>query len=170
MKQLVIIFSIILLSIVTFAGQAKPIDRFAQVVKDTNLVKKPSSKADKVTALKKDQNITIKNRQRAWYQVITENDLSGWIKMLEVRFSGEAKREGELGVKRVWNSITSGRTDTTVSTGVRGFDEEDLKKATAAPKQVALLASFSSDKKQASTFAKQASLKANDIIVKEGAE
>jgi len=168
MKQLLSATFIMASLLAAFAIQATAINQPAQLVKDTHLLKAPKAKAEKLASMDKNQKVTIQQRQRAWYQVLTEDKSTGWLKMLEVRFLEFTKKEGQSGLKKLWNSVTAGKTDTTVSTGVRGFDEEDLKKATAAPKQVEQLASYSVDKKQAKAFAKQGGIKAFKLDIQEG--
>ena len=166
MKLIVKILMFSVITLIALSVHSKTVDRAAQLVHDSPLTKSPQANASKVKMLKKDQQILVKKRQRAWYQVLTEDKASGWLKMLDVRFIAQAKREGEFGVKKAWNSLTTGRTEATASTGIRGFDEEDLKKAVAAPDQVALLTQFSSSKEKARAFAQKARLSANDLVVK----
>ena len=83
--------------------------------------------------------------------------------MLNVRFNGVAKRTGELGVASAFNSMSK-NTLPTQSTGIRGFDEADLKKAKADFKQLAIVDAFQVSAAQASEFARQGQLNVNTNI------
>ncbi len=156
------------------SSQGQNAERIGQLIKQTNLLKLPEHQSDVIGSAKADKDISIKTRQRAWYYIssglVPESEqLSGWVSMLSVRFTGSAKREGDLGINSLFSSATKGSLPT-VSTGVRGFDEADLKNAKANISQLALLDGYSVSSGIAARFAKQGKLKSNEIIIKEGAE
>lgn len=144
--------------------------RLAQVIKKTNLLMQPSNQSDTAGSVAAKEKINIQKRKSAWYFISTENrpktgHLSGWISMLNVRFTATAKREGELGVGSLFSSVTNDILPT-VSTGVRGFDENDLRNAKADLKQLLLLNTYVVSSGAAASFARKGRLQANKIKVK----
>ena len=139
------------------------------VVLPTNITELPANQGKTLAVLKVDESIIVLNRERAWYQVSTEKNLLGWLNMLNVRLVNAAKREGEVGFSALLGSATK-NTDPTVSTGIRGFDDEDIKQAKADMKQVELLNNYVVSIPTATNFAQAGLLVANNIIIKEVAE
>jgi len=133
--------------------------RKGKIVNDTSLHEKPEYHSDVLSNLVANESLIVSQRQRAWYLVTTENKLSGWIKMLNVRFVALAKRQGELGVKSLLDSVVSKQVRPTASTGIRGFDEENLKKAKANLQQLKLLKTLKVTPEQAKIFADKGKLK-----------
>lgn len=167
MTQYLRIFLVSVLLCCTVSAQTNATDRLAQVVQETQLVQTPAHDATALETLQKDQTITVKKRQQAWYQIHTDNDINGWVKMLSVRFLAAPKRDSETGLGSLWNSITSGKSDSTVSSGIRGFDEQDLRNAKANKDQVVLLATYRHTKEQAQAFARQGQLISNTLAANE---
>ena len=139
-----------------------------------NKIENVAISAEDINALKTfaaKEKINIQKRKSAWYLVSTETvaqkgQVSGWVSMLNVRFIATAKREGEFGVGALFSSVTNDSLPT-VSTGVRGFDENDLKNAKADLKQLLLLNTYVVSTGAAARFAQQGKLQANKIKVKE---
>jgi len=149
--------------------------RLGHVIKKTNLLKQPSYQSDVSGSVTANESININSRKRAWYFISTKTvpqispqaeHLSGWVSMLNVRFIATAKREGELGVESLFSRVTNDSLPT-VSTGVRGFDENDLKNSKADLKQLLLLNTYIVSTGAAARFAQQGKLQANKIKVKE---
>lgn len=154
----------------TTAQQSNSV-RLGQVIKKVNLLKQPNYQSDITGSIAAKEKVNIQTRKSAWYFISTAtspqtSDLSGWVNMLNVRFFAAAKREGDLGVESLFSSVTNDSLPT-VSTGVRGFDVDDLKKAKANLKQVALLNTYAVSAGAAARFAKQGKLKVSHIKVKE---
>lgn len=136
------------------------------VVHASPLIDKPSNQSNTLLMLQAEHKVSVITRQRAWYRVATEQAISGWINMLNVRFVNDAKREGELGISDMLSS-TSKNSLPTVSTGIRGFDEEDLKKSSPNMAQVEQLNSYAIDPAHAQHFASQGGLVSKDILLNE---
>lgn len=164
-KQQTFIFLSIFISSLAFAEN---IEKSGLTIKQSNILKLPQYKADLHGIILPDKHVTVKKRQRAWYQISNDNYTNGWVKMTSIRLTGVAKRKGELGVKKMVDSITGKLILPTASTGIRGFDEADLKKAAADIEQVKVLESFSISKKQAQIFARQGNLELTNVSNKEG--
>jgi len=145
--------------------------RLGQVIKKTDLLKQPSYQSESAGYVAAKEKINIQKRKSAWYLISTENiaqkgQVTGWVSMLNVRFIATAKREGELGVGSLFSSAINDSLPT-VSSGVRGFDEKDLKNAKADLKQLLLLNAYVVSTGAAARFAQQGKLQANKIKVKE---
>jgi len=140
----------------------------ANVIKATKLLDKPKFSSLTVATLQQNDLVLILKRHKAWYMVepTSKQNYSGWVNMLAVRFNGKPKRDGELGIGSLYNSATSNTLPTT-STGIRGFDENDLKKSTADLKQLEILASYNISVERAADFAKQGQLQRQALVNKE---
>lgn len=130
----------------------------AQTVNKSEVKQQPSHSAKTVTTLAKDAKVTVEKRQRAWYQITTSKGVQGWIKMLQLRFASAAAQASS---GSLWNSLTTQNASTTASTGIRGFNEQDLQQASPDMQAVKKLARFQASDKQVKAFAKQGKLKAN---------
>ncbi|MFT5758623.1 MAG: hypothetical protein ACI9LM_003369 [Alteromonadaceae bacterium] len=139
--------------------------RTGTLVHQSQVFTKPMLQSKTIKTLSANEVIKVHFRQRAWYNISSEDEIFGWVKMLNVRFSGVIKRESETGVASLLSSAAGGSNFPTVSTGVRGFDEEDLKKAKASLKQIARLNSYAVEKTNLQSFINKGRLVANNIIV-----
>ncbi len=166
-RSLFLVSALVFVSAVMAQGndQQSTALRMGKVIKETKIVEQPVNQSDIVAVIKTDESIQIIKRQRAWYHISTTEQVNGWIKMLSVRFTGTAKREGEIGIGDFVSSMSN--TTPTVSSGIRGFDEEQLKKAKANLAQVKLLNAYAATKLSAEQFAKLGKLKPQNIAIKE---
>jgi len=137
--------------------------RDAQLIKDSKLYQEANYRSEVVETMVAQEPVVVHRRERAWYFVATEQKITGWLSMLNVRFNGLAKRKGELGIRSALGSLGK-NTLPTQSTGIRGFDETDLKKAKADLKQLAIVNTFQVSTSQAEAFARQGQLKTNSNI------
>ncbi len=143
---------------------AKPVQpsktREAQLIKNSKLYQQANNQSEVIETILANKPVVVHQRQQAWYFVATEQKLTGWLSMLNVRFNGVAKRTGELGVASAFGSLSK-NTLPTQSTGIRGFDESDLKKAKANFEQLAIANAFQIPLSQVKEFAQQGQLKTN---------
>jgi len=145
--------------------------RMGQVIKKVNLLEHPSYQSGSTGSVEAKEKVSIQSRERAWYFISSASlgqveQPSGWINMLNVRFIATAKREGRLGVESLFSSATNDSLPT-VSTGVRGFDENDLKNSKADLKQLLQLNTYRVSTGSATRFARQGKLTINKVKVKE---
>mgnify|MGYP000173619939 CR=1 FL=1 len=131
-----------LVSQFALANNAELTLKKGETVKNSPLLVTPSNSSDSIKVLPPKQSVNVYERQRAWYRVTTSDMFEGWIKMLNLRLLGRMKREGELGVVTLLDSVNPMKTSPTKSTGIRGFDEEDLMNAQANLEQVAQLENY----------------------------
>jgi hypothetical protein len=156
--------SLLLMNTNIFAQDKK---RSGQLVQQTSLFEKADLHSGVLAQLAEKEQIIVRSRHRAWYFISQDEEtkkrpLTGWVSMLSVRFLAQAKREGELGFTDALSSMSKGSLPT-VSTGVRGFDDNDLEKSNANFDQIERLNSFVASKESAKLFAQEGNLLSNSI-------
>lgn len=130
------------------------------LMKDTELRAKPFGDAAVVTDLQAKSNVDILSRKGAWANVKAGSQ-SGWVRLLLLR-TGSGER-GDSGVGALASMFRTGSSGSTVSTGVKGLSEEQLKDAKPDPAEVQQLDSYRDDAKDARRFAQQAKLNAREV-------
>lgn len=150
--------SVVLAAASAYAAETGTLMRAAQ------LKQKPFIDAPKVTDVAAQASLEIVQRQGAWMLVKTGGQ-TGWVKMLNVRTgSGEVKSGSSAGgFLSAVNLFKTGSSGTTVTTGVKGLSEEDLRNAQPNKEQLAKMASFAVSADDANKFAKAGKLQANQI-------
>ena len=133
--------------ILGFANQGT--SKEAIVSLPSNLYDAPSYKSQILKKSAVGTELIIGKRYRAWYQVEQTDFSEAWIKMLAVRLKQNNKREGELGVVSLMESMT---TKPTSSTAVRGFDEHTLGNATPNIAALAVIGGYKPSKSELKTF------------------
>jgi len=139
-------------------------EQSAKIVRKSNLHEQPKPTSTIKSTLSAESNIQITQRHRAWYNVKSSPSMDGWVKMLNVRFVDGVKREGQIGVEGVFENMVTRQLLPTASTGVRGFDEAALKKATANKEEVKKLHNLKVNREAVSQFASEASLGSNKSV------
>ncbi|HLQ25803.1 MAG TPA: hypothetical protein VK138_07930 [Acidiferrobacterales bacterium] len=130
----------------------------------TELKKEPFIDAPTVAALPEKSKVDILARQGGWLQVKSEAGGSGWIRMLSLRMGPDGeKQKGDSGLKSLFNVAHTGTSRSTVTTGVRGLSEEDLKNAKPAPQELEKMHRFVAGKPDAQKFAENGGLNAHAI-------
>ncbi len=80
--------------------------------------------------------VTVLGRQGGWMQVQTA-ERKGWVRLLSVRLGNPEPARNETTAATFFGSLRGRNTaSATVTTGVRGFSEEDLKAAQPNPEEV----------------------------------
>jgi hypothetical protein len=105
-------------------------------------------------------------RQGGWMQVKSRDVKSGWVRMLSVRLgSPDAKPQTGGNLLSAIGVGTRPRTTSTatVTTGVRGFSEEDLANAKPNPAEVEKMKGYSVSPEVAGEFAKSGQLAAQQV-------
>lgn len=162
MKIYLLIILSIIFSMSLLAAPEQQTHKKGKIIAHANLYDEPKYQSSVTSELSENDAVAVMKRSRAWYQVTTSNELMGWVKMLNVRFVGVLKREGELGVKNVFDSVITKQASPTASTGIRGFDEVELKKAKANLAQLAILSTYKSSPASVKQFAEQGNLTTNE--------
>jgi hypothetical protein len=136
-------------------------------LRPTELKAKPFVDAAAITTLGERTRVEIVTRQGAWMQVRTAQNRSvqGWVRMLSVRLGdpNQKPRGGSILSAISIGGTTRPQTTATVTTGVRGFSEEDLQQAKPNPAEVDRMESYSADAAQAGAFAQSGKLAARPV-------
>ncbi|MFN0038067.1 MAG: hypothetical protein ACKVP2_00960 [Burkholderiales bacterium] len=128
-------------------------------LRPTELKAQPFFDAATVATLPEKTTVEILNRQGAWMQVKTlPGGQQGWVKMLSIQLGSQDKKSRGGFLSALSLSRPRPATTATVTTGVRGFSEEDLAKAKPNPAELAKMKSFAVTSVRAVQFAEQGNL------------
>lgn len=106
------------------AGAApEPADTAGTLVQDSELKGEPDPSSPTLMLLEEGTPVSLGERRGAWYAAYTEEAESGWLRLLSVRLATGERRPGDSGVRSLLNV---GRSDATVTTGVRGLTAEQI--------------------------------------------
>jgi Bacterial SH3 domain len=113
-----------------------------QVIRAGDMMAQPFIDAAKVGPVTANQPVTIVARRGGWINV-EAGGKSGWVRTLNLRLEAAAgvpgaasAQKGSVNPLSLLRTNSSGRT---VTTGVKGLDEEDIRNATPDPAQLAQL-------------------------------
>lgn len=140
-----------------------------QVIRAGEIMAQPFIDAAKVGPVTANQPVTILARKGGWINVDAGGQ-KGWIRALNLRLEaapglpGVAAKPGAAGGSANPMSLlrtnSSGRT---VTTGVKGLDEEDIRKAAPDPAQLAQLETLAVAEADARAHADRGKLKESQI-------
>ena len=135
-------------------------------LKSTEIKDRPFIDAATLVTVPEKTLVEIVSRQGAWMQVKTKESKVGWVRMLTVRLGAPDQKPlrgnllSALGFNRPRPTSSS---TATVTTGVRGFSEEDLAKAAPNPAEAAKMKAFSVSASAAAHFAESGKLSRKTI-------
>jgi len=137
------------------------------LLRQADLKAKPFLDAETLTKLPEKTPVEIVQRQGPW-MLVKAQDKTGYVRMLQVRMSVSDSAQARAAVRGPgWGGATTASrpvgSATTVTTGVRGFDEQALKNAQPDPAAFARMASFAMSGEQARQFAQKSPLAARSI-------
>lgn len=135
-------------------------------LKPTEVKDQPFLDAGTLTTLPEKTTVEILTRQGAWMQIKTPDAKQGWIRMLSVRLGSpnqKAQGGGNLLSALGIGSRTRPATTSTVTTGVRGFSEEDLAKAKPNAAEVDKMKGFAATAEEAAKLAESGKLEARTV-------
>ncbi len=120
-------------------------------VRQTDVKKEPFTDAETVGTLAEKSQVKVLGRQGGWAQ-IESGALAGWVRLLAIRMnSGQSSFTS--GLKSLFSVARTGSSGTTVTTGVRGLDREQIQNAKPNPEELKKLAGFTATKGDAEQFA-----------------
>ena len=129
-------------------------------LKATEVKDKPFLDANTLTTLPEKTTVEILTRQGAWMQIKTADVKQGWIRMLSVRLGSPDQKP--QGGGNLLSSLIGSRprpaTTSTVTTGVRGFSEEDLANAKPNAAEVEKMKGFAATPEEATRLAESGKL------------
>jgi hypothetical protein len=137
----------------------------AVTIRAIDLKAKAASDAKTVASLPANTSVDLLKREGAWVELKSGKD-HGWAKLFDIRLAGAqtAPAKGSAG-KSVGDTVglLSGARGASVTTGVRGLDEDMLRKAVPSQEQYNQLVSYASTKGQAQAFAKAGHLESRTV-------
>jgi hypothetical protein len=132
------------------------------VIRAGDLYAQPFIDAAKAGTLAPDQPVTIVERRGGWLAVDAAGK-RGWVRVLNVRLdTGAAARPLPTKASRS-AALRTGSSGRTVATGVKGLDEEDIRKAAIDTAQLALLEAQGASEADARQLALAANLKETKV-------
>ncbi len=135
----------------------------AYTVRATELKAKPYSDAQTLMTLPERSKVMVVQRRASWSQV-KSGETSGWVKMLSLQLArGATDRRADNGLRSLFNVARSGGSGATVTTGVRGLSEEQLKNAQPDPQALQELERYAADRREAQRFAAEGKLQAQRV-------
>jgi SH3 domain-containing protein len=136
----------------------------AVVIRATELKKEPATDASTVAELAENAAVDAGERKGGWTRAKTPGGSEGWVKMLLLRYGGPGTaKAGDSGLSQMFNVARTGTSGTTVTTGVRGLDAEQISNAQPNPAELGKMAGFAATKEASSGFAKRAKLQARHV-------
>ena len=159
MMRLIISISLLLASTV-FSALA--VAESGSLLKDDVLRARPFGDAEIIANLNAQDKVEVSLRKGAWANIQTPAGKSGWIRVLNIR-TGSGKKAGDSGIGAIASLFKTGSSGNTVSTGVKGLSEEQLKNAQPNPEEARRLNSYKNSEAEARRFAKQGKLSAQQV-------
>lgn len=180
------IWSLIALAALFAGGTAFAAER-GLVLRAGDLLAQPFIDAAKSGPIAANQPVTVLARRGAWVQVDAGDGRTGWVRALNLRLqgagtpapqvaaaapgqqrgaSGQGRGNGRANLNALTNpaaALRSGSSGRTVTTGVKGLDEEDIKNASPDYAQVQELALLGVDPADGQAMATEANLKENKV-------
>lgn len=153
-----------LYALILYASLAAPVYAWqvAYTVRSTEIKKLPFSDAATVGTLAEKASVNVMLRQGGWVKINSDKG-NGWVRMLSLRGDSTTKKSGDTGLQSLINVGRSGSSGITMTTGVRGLSEEDLKNAHPNPGEFEKLKNYAANKAKAEKFGRDAKLKTNQL-------
>lgn len=145
-----------------FGGAAALAADSGNLLRADVLREKPFVDAAALDKLDANDPVEIAARQGAWMQVNARGK-SGWVRMLNVRMGAAGAGGGSGGLLAAASVFRTGSSGTTVTTGVKGLGESELRAAQPDRAQLALLAAQAATPADAAAQATGNGLKPNDV-------
>ena len=156
--------TLLLIALMALCGMAQSAET-AYLVRSTELKAKPFADAETLATLTEKSKVEVLTRQASWMQIKAEAG-TGWVKMLSVRMDNpgaQPAKSGDSGLGKIFNLATTGSSGSTVTTGVRGLSEEQLRNAQPNPEAFKTLQGYAVKREDAQKFAKSGQLKAEKM-------
>lgn len=136
---------------------------YANTIRTTEVKAKPYTDSQTVTTLPPRNRVEVLARKSGWTQVKSAS-FTGWVKMLSLQLetSGQGKR-GDNGLSALFNVASTGRSGNTVTTGIRGLSEEQLKNAKPDPQALQAAKRYAVGSEDARRFAADGKLNAQSV-------
>ena len=160
-------FLLRLIAILTMLTATAYAAEIGYTLRATEVKDNPFLDANTVATLAEKTTVEIVTRQGAWMKVkTTDAKQQGWIRMLSVRLGSPDQKPqsgGSLLSALGIGSRPRPSTNSTVTTGVRGFSEEDLANAKPNAAEVEKMKSFAATPEEAAKLAASGKLAATQV-------
>ena len=124
----------------------------AVTIKPVALKETAASDSKTVASLPANTTVSLMKREGAWVQLGSGSDV-GWAKLFDIRLASAQTAPAKGGGLGEVLGLASGQRSASVTTGVRGLDEDQLVKAQPNPQEFQKLVAFQITKEQAQQFA-----------------
>jgi hypothetical protein len=122
-------------------GAAQAAER-GVIIRAGDLMDQPFIDAGKAAPVGANQPVTILERRAGWLRVEAGGH-GGWVRMLNVRLDGAAA--GPVAGKPGFAALRTGSSGKTVTTGIKGLGEEDIRQASPDYQQLDALGTLAVD-------------------------
>ena len=137
----------------------------AITIKQVALKENAASDSKTIATLPANTTVDLVKREGAWVQLGSGSDV-GWAKLFDIRLASAqtapSKGGGAGGLGQVLG-LASGQRSASVTTGVRGLDEDQIVKAQPNPQEFAKLVAFQVSKERAEQFAAAGKLTPREV-------
>jgi hypothetical protein len=150
--------------LILYASMAAPVYAWqtAYTVRSTEIKQLPYSDAKTVGSLEEKVTVSVMSRQGGWVKINSDKG-NGWVRMLSLRGDSTTKKPGDTGLQSLINVGRSGSSGITMTTGIRGLSEEDLKNAHPNPGEFEKLKNYAVNKTKAERFGRDGKLKTQQL-------
>lgn len=129
------------------------------IIRAGDMVAEPFIDAAKAGPLAASQPVTILEKRGGWTNV-EAGGRKGWVRTLNIRLEAAPRPAGSTGAVASLRTGSSGRT---VTTGVKGLDENDIRNSTPDMAQVAQLSSLAVSPAEARDNAARSNLQEQQV-------
>jgi hypothetical protein len=134
----------------------------AYTIRPTEMKAKPYTDAQTLTTLAPRTRVEVLTRQASWTQV-KSTSFSGWVKMLSLQLESNVQKRGDNGLRSLFNVASTGRSSSTVTTGIRGLSEEQLKNTKPNPQALEAAKRYAVTREAAQRYAAEGKLHAQSV-------
>ena len=136
----------------------------ATTIRSVDLKVRAASDAKTVASLPVNTSVDLVRREGAWVQLRSGKDL-GWAKLFDIRLAGANTGSAKGGGNSLGDvlGLASGQRGASVTTGVRGLDEDMLRRAQPNQAEFDRLVSYASTKEQVDAFLKAGNLQTRAV-------
>ena len=143
---------------------------YAYTIRPTELKAKPYSDAQTITSLPPRSKVEVLGRRASWTQVKSPS-FTGWVKMLSLQLApNDQGKRSDNGLSALFNVASTGRSSSTVTTGIRGLSEEQLKNTKPNPQELQAAKRYAVSRQDAQRFAAEGKLHAQHVEYLEGGQ
>jgi hypothetical protein len=136
---------------------------YANTLRTTEIKAKPYTDAQTLATLPPRTRVEVLARKSGWTQVKTAK-ASGWVKMLSLKLeTGAQTKRGDNGLGTLFNVASTGRSGSTVTTGIRGLSEEQLTNAKPNPQALQDAKRYAVSREEAQRYAEEGKLNSQSV-------